>query len=102
MDPAWEPENELYNMFKEDELGDYMGPECFPTRRQEKLWKQKNRKGKCSAAGTALWKMLTGEEVEEDEQFLDNDVKSELHLLERAFKRRGILFHSVGFMSYKT
>ncbi len=36
MDPAWEPENELYNMFKEDELGDYMGPECFPTRRQEK------------------------------------------------------------------
>ncbi len=102
MDPAWEPENELYNMFKEDELGDYMGPECFPTRRQEKLWKQNNRKGKCSAAGTALWKMLTGEEVEEDEQFLDNDVRNELHLLEGAFKRRGILFHAVGFMSYKT
>ena len=101
MDPAWEPEDELYNMLREDELGDYMGPERFPSRRQEKVWKSNSKTGKCTAAGTSLWKMLTGEPVEEDAKLVDESVKSEMHLLEKAFKKRGILFHTVGLMSYQ-
>ncbi len=36
MIPAWAPEDELATMYNENELGDYMGPESFPTRRQER------------------------------------------------------------------
>ncbi len=60
-DPAWAPEDDLVAMYAEDQLGDYMGPEMFPTRRQEKLWQKKNKKPRAVAAGANLWKMITGE-----------------------------------------
>ncbi len=99
-DWAWGPEDEVYNMLREDELGDYMGPECFPTRREEKKWLQKNKKGRNMAAATALWKTLSGHEVEEEKKLLVPEVKREMHLINHAFRRRGLTLHSTGVMSY--
>ena len=96
MDPAWGPEDELVAMYSVDLLGEYMGPDQFPTRRQEKLLKAK--KPKNQAAGAHLWKMITGEEVEDEEKLYADT--SEFHLLEQAFKRRGILLHTSGLMGY--
>ena len=73
------------------------GPEAFCTRRQELSYKAKHRNGKAQAAGAALWKMLTGDELEEDTVEADT---SDIHLLEHAFKRRGILLQTAGLMSY--
>ncbi len=61
------------------------------------LYKSQDRKGKAQAAGHALWKMLTGDEIEEESISADT---SEIHLLEHAFKRRGLLFETAGLMSY--
>ncbi len=97
-DPAWGPEDDLYQMFKDNALGDYMGPAAIPTRRQELKWKRLMKKGRKEAAGTALWKMITGEELEEDE-LVEAEVGG-LHLLEIAFKRRGMLMHTTGLMTY--
>ena len=96
--PAHDPEDQLLAMLDNNTLGDYMGPECFPTRKAELLAKKKQKKSTKVGQVHNLWKSLTGEELEE-EQKITTDV-SALHLLEMALKRRGKLFETTGLMSY--
>ncbi len=97
LEPAHWPENELYDRFRTNRLGPYMGPAEFPTLQQELVHKGQKKKGKAQAAGHALWKIITGEEMEEERVEADT---SEQHLLEYALKRRGIVLETTGLMSY--
>ena len=83
--PAHDPEDQLLAMLDENTLGDYMGPECFPTRKAELLAKKNQKKPTKVGQVHNLWKSLAGEELEE-EQKNTIDV-SALHLLQMAFKR---------------
>ena len=98
LDPAFHPEDILLARFEDNELGPYMGPDEFPTRHQEATFRHKNKKGHAEAAGATLWRMLTGQAVEENVISAD---ASEIHLLEYAMKRRGIVFQTSGLMSFK-
>ena len=40
-DPGWDAEDLLLSMLDDNALGEYMGPECFPTRKAELLAKNK-------------------------------------------------------------
>ena len=42
--PAYDPEDHPLAMLDENPLGEYMGPECFPTRKAELLPKKKQKK----------------------------------------------------------
>ena len=96
--PAFEPEDQLLAMLDANALGEYMGPECFPTRKAELQAKKKNKKSTKVGQVHNLWKSLTGEELEEEPKVV-TDV-SALHLLEMALKRRGKLFETTGLMNY--
>ena len=96
--PAYDPEDQLLAMLDDNTLGEYMGPECFPTRKAELLAKKKQKKSTKVGQVHNLWKSLTGEELEEEPK-ITTDV-SALHLLEMAFKRRGKLLETTGLMSY--
>lgn len=85
--PAYEPEDQLLAMLDENTLGEYMGPECFPTRKAELLAKKKAKKPTKLVQVHNLWKSRTGEEIEEEPK-ITTDV-SALHPLEMALKEEG-------------
>ncbi len=76
-------QNELYDRFCTNRLGAYMGPAEFPTLKQELAHKGQKQKGKAQAAGHTLWKIITGEEMEEERVEANT---SELQLLDYALK----------------
>ena len=99
LEPAWLPEDDLFTMFRNNRLGPWMSPALFGTRDQEIERQPAGKKPRAEAAGAALWKMMTGATPPEADPDFEVDV-SEVHLLEYAFKRRGICMTTVGVMSY--
>ena len=61
--PAYDPEDQLLAMLDENPLGEYMGPESFPTRKAELLAKKKQKNSTKVGQVHNLWKSLTGEKL---------------------------------------
>ena len=64
-DPGHEIEDVILARLDEDALGEYLGPELFPSRKQELQAKTEATKTTNIAQGAFLWKMFTGEQIEE-------------------------------------
>lgn len=98
-DTGHEIEDVLLSRLDDNKFGEHLGPDFFPTLKQEQKHKEKNRKKSKVAAAGNLWKLISGEEVEEEE-ILQVDIAA-YHLVDMAFKRRGMLFHTTGIMSFQ-